>query len=368
MLIERIVLKDFRNYEYQEIFPNKGINIIYGKNAQGKTNILESVFLCSTARSHRTNKDADLIRTLQQGYSVKIEGKRDDEPFSIEINCTKMSSRLNKRVIKVNDITLSKTGQLMGVLNSVMFSPEDLTVIKEGPSERRRFLDILISQINTSYFYSLQEYNRIIKQKNALLKRVYETGKNSDLIDVYNIKQAKTGAKIIKERAVFTEQINKKAGHNHFDIANRAEELEIKYSCDIPDYSGEESDFYKSLDKIKDKEIRIQSTIIGPHRDDIEILLNGLNIRDYGSQGQQRSAILSLKFTEMQIIKEKTNKQPVLLLDDALSELDLLRKRKLLNKIDTKQTFITCTEKRRYMTLDDSISFFFVNKGSVKSI
>lgn len=368
MLIENIILKNFRNYEYQEISPKKGINIIYGRNAQGKTNILESIFLSSTARSHRTNKDTDLIRNLQQGYFIKIEGKRDDEPFSIDINCTKITSRSNKRIIKVNDISLTRTGQLMGVLNSVMFSPEDLTVIKEGPSERRRFLDILISQINPSYFYALQEYFKIIKQKNALLKSVYEGGKNRDLIEIYNLKQAKTGSKIVKERKIFIEQINMKSKQNHYDITKGIENLDIRYDCDIPDYSGDENDFYKAIDKIKDKEIRVQSSILGPHRDDIEILLDGMNIRDYGSQGQQRTAILSLKFAEMQIIKEKTGKKPVLLLDDALSELDLLRKRTLLDKIDTNQTFITCTEKRKYMTLDDNISFYFVNKGTVKSI
>ncbi|MFA5340875.1 MAG: DNA replication/repair protein RecF [Clostridia bacterium] len=368
MLIENIILKDFRNYEYQEISPKKGINIIYGRNAQGKTNILESIFLCSTARSHRTNKDTDLIKNLEQRYFVKIEGRRDDEPFSIDINCTKVSSRTNKRVIKVNDIVLAKTGQLMGVLNSVMFSPEDLTVIKEGPSERRRFLDILISQINPSYFYALQEYFKIIKQKNALLKNIYDSGRNRDLIEIYNMKQAKTGTKIIKERKEFINLINVKSKKNHFDITKGIEELDILYDCDITNSSDNENDFYKALDKITDKEIRVQSSILGPHRDDIEILLNGLNIRDYGSQGQQRTAILSLKFSEMQIIKEKTGKKPVLLLDDALSELDLIRKRTLLDKIDTNQTFITCTEKRKFMAVDDSINFFFVNKGTVKSI
>ncbi|HOD92810.1 MAG TPA: DNA replication/repair protein RecF [Clostridia bacterium] len=368
MLIENIVLKDFRNYEYQEISPKKGINIIYGRNAQGKTNILESIFLCSTARSHRTNKDSDLIRTLQKGYLIKIEGKRDDEPFSIDINCTKITSKTNKRIIKVNDISLTRTGQLMGVLNSVMFSPEDLTIIKEGPSERRRFLDILISQINPSYFYALQEYFKILKQKNALLKNIYEGGKNKDLIEIYNQKQAKTGIKIIKERKNFIEQINIKAKQNHYDITKGIENLEIKYECDIVDFSNEENELYKALEKITEKEIKIQSSILGPHRDDIEIILDGMNIKDYGSQGQQRTAILSLKFAEMQIIKEKTGKKPVLLLDDALSELDLLRKRTLLDKIDTKQTFITCTEKRKYMTLDDNINFFYVNKGTVKSV
>jgi|LSQX01.1.fsa_nt_gb DNA replication and repair protein RecF len=368
MFINNITLKDFRNYEYQEIYPKKGINIIYGRNAQGKTNILESIFLCSAARSHRTNKDSDLIRNNQQGYYVHLEGKRDEQPFSISINCDKVSSRTNKRIIKVNDISLTRTGQLMGVLNCVMFSPEDLTVIKEGPSERRRFLDILISQINPSYFYALQEYFKIIKQKNALLKNISENGRNKELLDVYNIKQAKTGYKIIKERKIFIEQINKKSKINHSDITKGSEELNISYSCDLSDFSDGEDEFYRMLTKSADKEIKIQNSILGPHRDDIDIILDNMSIKEYGSQGQQRTAILSLKFSEMQIIKEKTGNNPVLLLDDALSELDLLRKRTLLDKINTNQTFITCTEKRKYMTLDSNISFFSVTKGTVKSI
>lgn len=368
MLIDNIVLKNFRNYEYQEIYPKKGINILYGKNAQGKTNILESIFLCSSARSHRTNRDTDLIHNDQSGYMVHLEGKRDDEPFSISINSNKVTSKTSKRIIKVNEMNLTRTGQLMGVLNCVMFSPEDLNIIKEGPSERRRFLDILISQINPSYFYSLQEYFKIIKQKNALLKNIAEGGKNKDLLDIYNLKQAKAGFKIVKERKIFIDQINVMAKKNHSDITKGVEELNLSYACDIPDYFDEEEDYYKALEKNIDKEIRIQSSILGPHRDDIDINLNGTNIKDYGSQGQQRTAIISLKFSEMQIIKEKTGKKPVLLLDDALSELDLLRKKSLLDKIDTNQTFITCTEKRKYMTLGNNISFFSINNGTVKSI
>jgi DNA replication and repair protein RecF len=249
-----------------------------------------------------------------------------------------------------------------------MFSPEDLTVIKEGPSERRRFLDILISQINPSYFYALQEYFKIIKQKNALLKNISENGRNKELLDVYNIKQAKTGYKIIKERKIFIEQINKKSKINHSDITKGSEELNISYSCDLSDFSDGEDEFYRMLTKSADKEIKIQNSILGPHRDDIDIILDNMSIKEYGSQGQQRTAILSLKFSEMQIIKEKTGNNPVLLLDDALSELDLLRKRTLLDKINTNQTFITCTEKRKYMTLDSNISFFSVTKGTVKSI
>jgi DNA replication and repair protein RecF len=368
MYIEKIVLKNFRNYAYQEIFPKMGINVIYGKNAQGKTNILESVYLCSTARSHRTNKDVDLMKYEQNGYLVKIEGKRDEEPFSIDFNCMKCTSKTNKRIIKVNDMQITRTGQLMGVLNCVMFSPEDLTMIKEGASERRRFLDILISQINPSYFYALQEYIKIIKQKNALLKNIYEGRKHNDLLDVFNIKESKTGYKIIKERMNFIEALNKRTIIHHDEISQGRENMLLRYAVDIGTEMESENDYLKELEKIADKEIRNQTSLIGPHRDDIEILINNKSVREYGSQGQQRTAILSLKFSEIDIIKDKTGKTPILLLDDALSELDILRKKALLDKINTKQTFITCTEKRKYMTPNLNISFFNVSNGTVRSI
>jgi len=247
-----------------------------------------------------------------------------------------------------------------------MFSPEDLDIIKGGPAERRRFLDILISQINPPYFYNLQEYYRIVKQKNAYLKILSNSNQDPILLDVYNQKQAKVGFLINKERQAFVNLLSEDVKEINGQFTKDKEKLEIKYNSEQKELCESEEEFYEVLSNNKSKEIRNQSTIYGPHRDDLEILLNNYNIREYGSQGQQRTAVLSLKFSEINIIKNKTNKNPIILLDDALSELDLTRKRALLEKIENNQTFITCTEKRTYMTLSGDINFFNVNDGIIK--
>ncbi|MCK5759330.1 MAG: DNA replication/repair protein RecF [Clostridiales bacterium] len=362
MYISKIYLKNFRNYDEQVIFFNEKVNIIYGKNAQGKTNLLESIFLCSTGRSHRTSKDYELIKEGKNSYSVKIEGVRDDIPFNIGIYFEK-DGRKN---ITINNLKVKKLGELMGVLNTVIFSPEDLQIIKRGPGERRRFLDILICQTHPAYFYKLQTYMRVVKQKNSLLRKFEVKGDNEDLLDVFNIKQAEIGSEIILEREKFISEIKDKLKENHAKLTKSKEEIEIKYISSAGRKCENPNEFMKLLKNNKKKEIRNSACLYGPHRDDLEFFINGSDLKAYGSQGQQRTAVLSLKLTEIDIIREMTGFSPVLLLDDVMSELDISRKRYLLENIKTRQTIITGTEKRSYAAFKNISSFYNVVNGIVE--
>lgn len=362
MYISKIHLKNFRNYEEETVHLNEHVNIIYGKNAQGKTNLLESIFLCSTGRSHRTARDFELIREGEHSYSVTLEGVRDDIPFNVGIFFEKGS----KKNISVNNLKVKKLGELMGVLNTVIFSPEDLQIIKRGPGERRRFLDILISQTRPAYFYKLQTYMRVIKQKNALLRKFEIKGPKEDLLDVYNIKQAEAGAEIVKEREKFINDIKGKLEENHFKLTKGKEKITIKYAESAGRKCSDMEDFLKHLENSRKKEIRNGACLYGPHRDDLEFAINGSDLKAYGSQGQQRTAVLSLKLTEIDIIREMTGFSPVLLLDDVMSELDISRKRYLLDNIKTRQTIITGTEKRSYAAFENITSFYHVVGGTVE--
>ena len=362
MYISRIYLKNFRNYSEQTIDLNENVNIIYGKNAQGKTNLIESVFLCSTGRSHRTSKENEMIMEGGHSFSVRIEGLKDDIPFDISIHYEKGG----KKIIRVNGLKIRRFGEMIGVLNTVIFSPDDLQIIKRGPAERRRFLDILISQTNPSYFYNLQKYQKIIKQKNALLRKYDRTAGGFDLLEVYNAKQAETGSRIIEERISFIDDIKERIQEHHSKLTKDTEIIEIKYLSSAGKDANDESRLLKFLENNTKQEIRNQACLYGPHRDDMDIFVNGNDLRSFGSQGQQRTAVLSLKLTEIQLIKEKTGHSPVLLLDDVMSELDVSRKRYLLDNIDTRQTLITGTEKRTYSAFEDKTTYLHVSNGTVE--
>lgn len=361
MYISKINLKNFRNYIEQSVDFSEGVNIVYGRNAQGKTNLIESIFLCSSGRSHRTTRDQELVREDSGAYFVEIIGYRKEIPFKISI----FFDKNGKKNIKINDLSIKKFGELMGVLNTVIFSPEDLQIIKRGPAERRRFLDILISQTYPTYFYKLQTYMRIIKQKNALLKKISNRSVNNDLLAVFNKKQAEAGAEIIRERQKFLEEIKQKLLENHKKLTNDSETLEISYISSAGNKAGNEEKYFNFLENNKTKEIKTGNCIYGPHRDDLDFMINGKDLKTFGSQGQQRTAVLALKLTEIEIIREMTGYSPVLLLDDVMSELDLSRKRHLLNNINTRQALITGTEKRTYAAFEENTSFYYVIDGTI---
>lgn len=370
MLVENLKLYNFRNYKSLNIDFSKRINIIYGDNGQGKTNILEAVFLCASARSHRTPRDGDLVFHGEQGYYVKLGLSKGSSPSDVEI----IYKQSEKRKIKINEVPLKKVGELIGHLNVVIFSPEDLMVIKEGPSERRRFIDITISQLKPSYFYDLQQYVKIISHRNNLLKDIQYNKSLIDTLDVWNNNLVRTGSRIIKVRNEFVKMLSDKARVNHSKLTNDNEILEIRYSPSVElkgesDITSIENNFNKKLESIVNREISKGTTLLGPQRDDYEIFLNDKNIKMFGSQGQQRTAILSVKLAEIDIMKDNTGENPILLLDDVMSELDAKRQDYLLNSINDIQTFITCTDKDIYTgKIGIESSMYHIRDGQVDQI
>lgn len=359
MYISEIQLVNYRNYEKLNLYPSKDINLVYGKNAQGKTNLLESIYLISTGRSHKAIKDKYIIKENELGYYIKIKGFRENIPFKIECKYIKG----DKKRFKVNNLEIKKIGEIIGLINTVIFSPEDLQIIKQGPSERRRFLDILISQSYPIYFYKLQKYNKIIKQKNSLLKKFDTNIEYKEILDIYNNQLGEIAYELINERIFYISEIEKYFKIYVKKLTNSKENGNLSY---ISTLGYTKKEIIKTLNDSKYKEIKNRNSIIGPHRDDLEIFINNRNIKIYGSQGQQRTAILALKLAEIEVIKEKTGYYPILLLDDVMSELDISRRKLFTQSINTKQTFISSTEKKNYSTFINKTTFFYVSDGKIE--
>jgi DNA replication and repair protein RecF len=343
--IQKLRLNNFRNYESLKTEFSENFNIIYGDNAQGKTNILESIFLCSSGRSHRTSKDIELLKLGEQGYFIEVIFIKDGTDASIEV----LYKIDEKKKIKINQIPIKKIGNLMGNLNTVIFSPEDLLIIKEGPSERRRFIDITISQVKPTYFYDLQQYMKILYQRNALLKEIQKKKSLIDTLEVWNNNLVTTGSRIIKVRNDFIKRLNKFIEINHSKLTDGKEKLLMKYSPFIKfegeaDLSNIERNFKKALELSLNKELFKATTLTGPQRDDYEIYLNDVNLKQFGSQGQQRTAVLAIKLSEVDLMKQETGEFPIILLDDVMSELDKSRQKYLMENLKGIQTFITSTD------------------------
>lgn len=366
MYIKNLKLRYFRNYEELSLEFDESYNIIYGNNAQGKTNIIEAIFLCATGRSHRTTKDLEMVKSGNNGYYIKLDLKKDPNDLSIEM----IFEKNERKKIKINEIPLKKVGNLMGNLKAVIFSPEDLFIIKEGPSERRRFLDMTLSQIRPSYFYDLQQYAKIILQRNILLKELINKKSLIDTLEVWNNHLIKTGSRIIRSRNEFIEKLNTYAKVRHSQLTNGMEDLLIKYDPsfkinDIKDLKDIELSYKKTIDAAIDREILKTTTLYGPHRDDYDIILNNASTKIYGSQGQQRTSVLAIKLAEIDIMMEDTGEYPVLLLDDVLSELDNKRQKYLFENIGNIQTFITCTDNAFFNRYDIRARYYNVVNGNV---
>lgn len=370
MFVESIRLINFRNYNNINIFFEKGINVVYGNNAQGKTNILEAIFLCASGRSHRTSKDSEMVEIGTKGFYVKLEYEKENSKSIIEIGCEKEA----KKRIKLNEIPVRRIGDLIGNFNAVIFSPEDLMIIKEGPSERRRFMDITISQLKPSYFYDLQQYLKVLQQRNSLLKTIEKSKNLIDTIEVWNNNLVSIGSRIIKVRNEFIERLAVIAERKHRGLTNDKEKLILKYSPSFEinnflNVKDIEETFFKILMKAERREIIRGTTLYGPHRDDYDIFLDDINIKLYGSQGQQRTAVLSVKLSEIEIMKEETGETPVLLLDDVMSELDTKRQEVLLSSLHDIQTFISCTDKGIFSDkMKINTNFYVVKSGQVEQV
>ena len=357
MIIQSLELQDFRNYSFLELKLDNGINIFYGNNAHGKTNILESVYVGCTSRSHKSAKDREMIRFDQDAAHIKINLLKKDIPHRIDMHIKKN----NAKGIALNGVPIRRVSQLFGIANVVIFSPEDLHIIKNGPSDRRRFMDMELCQLNKVYVHNLSSYNKILAQKNKLLKEMESIQDAESFLEIYNTQLAGYGSELIRTRQNFIEKLDRIMTKIHHNISGGREELHVIYEA-----NASAEDLESEMNRHRLQELKQRMSLTGPHRDDLRFEIDGVDIRYFGSQGQQRSAVLSLKLSELKLVEEIIGDQPVLLLDDVLSELDRSRQNMLLNSIGNIQTLITCTG------LDDFVDHrfhidrvFYVSEGTV---
>ena len=334
MKIDSIELKDFRNYQNLELSFDAGTNIFYGNNAQGKTNVLEAVYVGCTSKSHKAVKDKELIRFGCEEAHLKLNLTKREIPYRIDMHIKKNRSK----GIALNGVPIRRASQLFGIANVVFFSPEDLGIIKNGPSERRRFLDLELCQLDRLYVHQLISYNKVVGQRNKLLKELSDRREFEEMLGIYDEQLISYGSELIKTREQFVGSLGDVLSEIHSRITEEHEKLEIIYEKNT---SAET--FEKDLKRVRTQELRQKISLVGPHRDDLCFLINGIDIRHFGSQGQQRTAALSLKLAEIELVKAASDDTPVLLLDDVLSELDRKRQNMLLNSIGGIQTMISCT-------------------------
>ncbi len=334
MIIKSLELADFRNYGSLHIDFSKGTNILYGDNAQGKTNILEAIFISATTKSHKGSKDKDIIHFNKEEAHIRTYLQKKEDEIRVDMHLRKNKSK----GIAIDGQKIKKASELLGLLNVVFFSPEDLSIIKNGPAERRRFVDMELCQLDSFYIYNLNHYNKIVNQRNKLLKDMYFNPSLRDTLNIWDSQLISFGSKIIERRKLFVEQLNEIIYDIHKKLSGDKEELVIKYEPDVLIENYE-----KLLSSCQDRDVKLKQTTVGPHRDDFSFLVGDIDIRKFGSQGQQRTAALSLKLSEIELVKKLTKENPVLLLDDVLSELDSNRQNYLLSTIGDIQTIITCT-------------------------
>ena len=357
MVIKSLKLKNYRNYELLNLTFDPKTNILYGDNAQGKTNILEALYLSGTTKSHRGTKDRDLIQFGREESHLETVVEKNGVLFQIDMHLKKNSPK----GIAINKIPIRRAGELFGIVHFVFFSPEDLNIIKEGPAGRRRFIDLELSQLDKVYLSNLSNYNRIINQRNSLLKEIVYQKDLIDTLDIWDMQLAEYGTKIIERRNKFIDEVNRIIGGIHEKLTGGRENIELSYESSAGELSMEEM-----LRKNRERDIRFKSTSAGPHRDDLCFRVGDLDIRKFGSQGQQRTAALSLKLSEIELVKMLIHDTPILLLDDVLSELDKNRQNYLLDSIHDIQTVITCTGLDEFVNHRFSINkIFYVKNGTV---
>lgn len=360
MKITNIKIKNFRNYEDLNLNIDKNVNIFLGKNAQGKTNLLETIFFCGVGRSFRTTKDKDVIKWDKESAKISLSIQKKYRNEKIEI----IFSNKNKKTVIIDGISIRRIGDLLGELPVVFFSPDELKLIKESPEERRRFMNIDISQTNKKYFYLLSRYEKVLANRNKLLKETKDFEVLKNTIDIWDNVIVDVAEKIIIEREKFIEEIAPFAEKAHSYISNGKENLKVVYKG----FQKGKNETYKesllkALQKNLEKDFKLGYTSIGPHRDDIDIFLNDIEVKTFGSQGQQRTVSLSLKLAELETIKERTGDYPILLLDDVFSELDKERRERLIKFTTRTQTFITCTD---FETKNKYFQIFNISNGKIK--
>lgn len=374
MWINEIKLNNFRNYENETIELNDGINVFYGENAQGKTNIIEAIYLCALGKSYRTSRDNEMIKlastqenkaegsplselitqTVTNSATVQVAFQRADRDGNIKITIA------NKKQAFVNGVKVKKLSELLSNLNIVIFTPDDIRILKGGPDNRRKFLNVLIGQLKPNYIFLLNNYSKILEQRNKYLKQIKEDGKPEEMLEIWDEKLVEYGTQICKYRTGFIEKIKNKLGKVHEEITDNKEKIEIEYISECHD-----KDIYRKILKNRRKLDIIRGyTSKGIHRDDFKMNIDGKSIEAYGSQGQHRTAVLSLKLSELEVVSDEIGEAPVLLLDDFMSELDQQRVHNFLKKIEGVQVIITCTEKIELEK--NKILIYNVKDGKVK--
>lgn len=366
MKVETLSIKNYRNYKNLDIKFHPFLNILVGDNAQGKTNILESIYYAGIGKSHRTNKDSELIKWQANSFYVDLNYNSRNYNSNIEI----YYDIENKKKIKINGVQKKKISELIGNLNVVIFSPEDLVLVKGSPAIRRKFIDIEISQVSPNYYRYLQQYNKIVMQRNNLLKEINNKISNEEL-DIWDQQLVEVGTKIILKRMEVLKKLIPLARLMHRKITDGIEELEIKYvSTFLINAQNEEEvkkGFINKLAENRNIEKYKKMTITGPHRDDLEFFVNEINMKNFGSQGQQRTTALAMKLAELEYMKSETGEYPVLLLDDVMSELDKRRRFFLLKTIQNKiQTIITTTNLYYFeQSIIDKSKIFNIENGYI---
>ena len=357
MNIEKIQLENFRNYKNQEILFNKNINIIYGDNAQGKTNIIEAIFLCSMGKSFRTNKDKDLISFGEKFSKVKIFYTKKDREGNVEVDIE------DKKVFLVNGVRQNKISDIIGKINVVIFTPDNIDIIKDGPQKRRKFLDMMISSLKPNYLHILNQYNKVLEQRNNYLKQIKLENKSEELLEIWDEQLAKFSVQIFEYRNKYVEKIKEKINVIHNSITksgkDNEENIKIKYISTGKDIES----FKRALINSRKIDISRGYTATGIHRDDLIIYVNHKPVSVFGSQGQQRTAILSLKLCELEIVKEEIGEMPILLLDDFMSELDEKRRTSFLENIRDCQVILTCTDK---IDIKENVKTLYVKNGFIE--
>ena len=356
MHIKKLTLKDYRSYSDREFEFSDKVNILVGKNAQGKTNILEAIFFMVIGKSFKTSKEKEVVAWEKQNAYIKGEFAKKYRDIDIEF----FFNEGRKKAIKIDGVSIRKMGELLGSANAVFFSPEELKLIKESPDDRRRFMNVVLSQTNKKYFYTLGRYEKVLANRNKLLKSTQNINDIKDTIDIWDRALSELASKIYDERRKFLEELTPFAKKAHEYISSGGENIEIVYksSFDGEDY---EQKMIKALARNLEKDFKLGFTSVGVHRDEIDIYLNGVEVKNYGSQGQQRTTALSLKLAELEFIKNRVGEYPILLLDDVFSELDSDRRKKLLNFTAKTQTIITCTEYEKPKNFDGKV--FEIVKG-----
>lgn len=367
MFVKKIALNHYRNYTRFELKTESSVNIFVGANAQGKTNLLEAIYVLALTRSHRARHDAELIQWNEDQATLHCELEKKYGPCTLDLTISPQGKKA-----KINGLEQKKLSQYVGAMNVVLFAPEDLDIVKGSPGVRRRFLDMEIGQIYPAYLYDLSQYQRILQQRNNYLKRLDDPAAADPLLDAWNEQFVRYGIKIIKKRQSFINKLQSRVAPIHARLTGQSEKLCLQYR---PSFVCEPSEdetvlferYMVKLSQVKEQEIRRGMSLVGPHRDDLLFYINDMDVQSFGSQGQQRTTALSVKLAEIELIHEEIGDYPILLLDDVLSELDHSRQTQLIEAFQDKiQTFITTTaiEQIRLDRLH-SASTFHIRAGSV---